>query len=137
MTLLLAIVVYIVPEVQMFNSGDGVSHIAHLLGGAVGAAAASCAQGHARSPAEVLRSNAAELFAGKQRFCQMAAQGRFKTDPGQDLYLSAEVPQATPLDSNPIRKKAHAKCNAYKLWVNVISQSGFNAQCLKLHHCFR
>lgn len=47
-----------------------------------------------------------ELFAGKQRFCQMAAQGRFKTDPGQDLYLSAEVPQATPLDSNPIRKKA-------------------------------
>mmetsp|Transcript_4028 Transcript_4028/g.7325 ORF Transcript_4028/g.7325 Transcript_4028/m.7325 type:complete len:259 (-) Transcript_4028:128-904(-) len=58
MTFLLAIVVYIVPEVQGFGSKDGVSHMAHLVGGAVGAAAAFCAQGHARTSEEVHRTAA-------------------------------------------------------------------------------
>mmetsp|Transcript_32368 Transcript_32368/g.60931 ORF Transcript_32368/g.60931 Transcript_32368/m.60931 type:complete len:302 (+) Transcript_32368:46-951(+) len=45
-----------------------------------------------------------EMFRGKQRNFQFRFQVRFKTDPGQDLYLAAEVPRATPMEA--FRKKA-------------------------------
>ncbi|CAJ1381692.1 unnamed protein product [Effrenium voratum] len=57
-TFLLAVAVYIVPEVRAWGTDDGVSHTAHLVGGIVGAAAAFCARGHARTPDEVQRSQA-------------------------------------------------------------------------------
>lgn len=47
MTFLLAIGVYILPEVHLFSDPkDGVSHMAHLVGGAVGALAALLARNH-------------------------------------------------------------------------------------------
>eukprot|EP00931_Biecheleriopsis_adriatica_P040411 TRINITY_DN23164_c0_g1_i2.p1 TRINITY_DN23164_c0_g1~~TRINITY_DN23164_c0_g1_i2.p1 ORF type:complete len:141 (-),score=9.47 TRINITY_DN23164_c0_g1_i2:87-509(-) len=46
-TFLLAVVVFMVPEFQAFNSGDGLSHAAHIIGGLVGAWAGCCAHSRA------------------------------------------------------------------------------------------
>eukprot|EP00913_Durusdinium_trenchii_P024685 g23172.t1 len=58
MTLILAIVIFILPEIQAYGSQDGISHTAHAVGGLVGALAAYGAQGHATMSEEALRSRA-------------------------------------------------------------------------------
>jgi len=45
-----------------------------------------------------------ELFKGKQRNVQFRVQGRFKSDPGQELFIATEAPKEVLVD--PMRKKA-------------------------------
>eukprot|EP00928_Gymnodinium_smaydae_P073992 TRINITY_DN57079_c0_g1_i1.p1 TRINITY_DN57079_c0_g1~~TRINITY_DN57079_c0_g1_i1.p1 ORF type:complete len:278 (-),score=11.97 TRINITY_DN57079_c0_g1_i1:85-855(-) len=47
LTLVAVIIMYIIPELQEFGSDDGVSHLAHLIGGLAGALAGFAARGHA------------------------------------------------------------------------------------------
>lgn len=62
-----------------------------------------------------------ELFKGKQRHFQLRLQGRFKSEPSQDVFLSVETPNAIPCET--MRKKAASLM--MKLCSKLVELRGF------------